>query len=399
KTNVNSSTADQNIYILNILNWTWVDTYIPTTLVNHYHIKSSSPSSSLSRNMIIVIAVGGSVIVLLLLMTLIYCLNRRYKILGFLCVQKSSPPQSPPNGDSDLERSDDGSNEDEPNLHVVDNNQMVEHHGSFGGSIGQPKSLDPESGNEINAPFTPSESPSSSSVKFLQLLSSNNGTNTNNNDFKIETVMASSENLLTAADPVASQTPNPEYRTSSPASGAKNVRTVKFSETNTTIAPTEFGSSNNSMESLRITSEDDNRVIGNDEDDNQAGPSNSWRSSLMNLGSMSNFSGLRRNSFSFIFGRNSNNSRSDEGGSAGRRWRTGDEETRSRSSIDSVNISNIGIGWDVQHHRGDSVVVARSELRVVNPDVRDESEDSSSETGSSSAESGGHHLEGESETS
>ncbi|CAG8555826.1 14669_t:CDS:2 [Acaulospora morrowiae] len=420
KTNVNSSTADKNIYIFNILNWTWVDTYIPTTLVNHYHIKPSSSSSSISRDMIIGIAVGGSVILLLLLMALIYCLNRRYKIFGFPCfgTQENSPPQSPPNGDSDLERNDDMINEDEQSLHIIDNNPMVEHHGSFSGSIRQPKSLDLEFGDEINTPFTPSESPSSSSpVKFLQLLPSSSDTNTNNNDFKIETVMASSENLLGAANPVASQTPNPEYRTSSPVSGAKNERrSVKFSETNTTIAPTEFGSSNNSMESLSITSENGNRVIEN-EDDNQAGPSNSWRASWMNLGSMSNFSGLRRNSFSFIFRRNSNNSRNNESGSAGRRWRsnsdgggnrirgrgrsflqrrrsTGDEETRSRSSIDSVNIRNIGMGLDVQHHRGDSVVVPRRELRVVNPDVRDESEDSSSESGSS-AEAGGHHLEGE----
>ncbi|CAG8470442.1 8848_t:CDS:10 [Diversispora eburnea] len=94
------TTIDKNIYILNILNWTWLDIYIPTNLPPSHSISASpsnttnttititttvpsSPDSTslilerIPRGLIIGLALTSSIIALMLLIMLVWYLDRK----------------------------------------------------------------------------------------------------------------------------------------------------------------------------------------------------------------------------------------------------------------------------------------------------------------------------------
>ncbi|CAG8458290.1 13174_t:CDS:2 [Acaulospora colombiana] len=401
KTNVDFSTADNNIYILNVINWTWVDTYVPTVLVNYTHPElpphTVSPGS-LSRGELIGIVVSGSILIL----------------------NGSLPPsQSSPNRDGDLENgSDDGSIEDGRGVRGRNDGVVARRGNSLGKSVRRDKTShlggDENDDEEINIVYreditsASSDSPSSSSpAKFLRP--------SDNND-NLVTITSSDDNLLTnnvllnTTKPIAShRRSSSDSETLTPASGVGTVRrrSVKFNETPITIDPIKYDSVESLVISAADSGDNDNSIAVEDED--RGGPSNSRKFGLMNFGGKGsdgegkrlNFPGLKRSSLSLIFRRNSGDSgkgegkvvrrnsasgsvrsNPEEGGSRSRdsnRHLTVDENPDSRSSFDSVDIRNIGVGLDIQRASvgGDSIIVTRNRLRAVNPDER---EDSNSET-------------------
>ncbi|KAF0458840.1 galactose oxidase [Gigaspora margarita] len=339
---IGPGTMDDQIYCLNLLNWTWLNNYAPqpvpqrnitpppqiTTTIGSPTISpifvptnpvSDAQTISISKGLAIGLLILLLFICILMIAFLIYYINQQRKIsngsilvgIPYSRTSRSSMTPQPNNN-----------NNNNNNNNISPSQKRRSRHSSFLSALFRFSSFNND-GDELNQTDTDEQMTQPQNSIFAQTLLGN----TSDNDI----------------------------RPSDPENGKR--RSVKFSETNITITPVVFTKGHHPQGSLEVelgNTNDLKRISGHD--------------IITRTGMETEDGGSRSRRLSSL--RIESNLDDDDDDDDDEDDDDVDDDDDFDEDNGSINIVNIGRGLDVQM-QSNAMLVSRNELRVVNPDPED----------------------------